>query len=84
MNALRSAAAYGDGAFDLRAFGIIGSAWSQILQAWTTDAKNLVDSSADAGNQIAAAMREMAASYTAQDGSSAQSFQQISDGLGGQ
>ena len=83
MNELRSAAAYGDGAFDLRAFGLIGSTWSQILHLWTTDAKNLVDSSADAGNQIAAAMREMAQAYTSQDSSSAQTFSQISDSFGG-
>lgn|SRR5579875_408949 len=83
MQALQQAAAYGDQAFDLRAFGLIGSAWSQILHVWTSDAKNLVDSSAGAGNQIATAMREMAASYTAQDTAGAQSFQKLSDALGG-
>jgi hypothetical protein len=82
MSALREAAAYGDQAFDLRAFGIIGTTWSQILHEWCGDAKNLVDASADSGQKIAAAMREMAASYTDQDTQHAGAFEKLHQQLG--
>jgi hypothetical protein len=84
MTALREAAAAGDQSFDLRAFGLIGSTWSSVLQLWCSDAKNLVDTSADSGQQIASAMREMAESYAAQDSSSAQTFSQLHSQLGAQ
>jgi hypothetical protein len=82
MSALREAAAYGDQAFDLRAFGIIGTTWSQILHVWCSDAKNLVDASADSGGKIAAAMREMAQSYESQDTQHAGAFEKIQQQLG--
>jgi hypothetical protein len=82
MSAVRGAAAYGDQAFDVRAFGLIGSSWSWILQAWTQDAKNLVDTTADTGNALAAAMREMATAYDQHDAASARTFSQIQDTMG--
>jgi hypothetical protein len=82
MSALREAAAYGDQAFDLRAFGIIGTTWSQVLHVWCSDAKNMVDASADAGTKIATAMREMATSYEDQDTQHAATFTKIQQQLG--
>lgn len=83
MDQLKEAAADGDGLFDLRAFGLIGSTWSQILHLWCTDAKNHVDTSAAAGHSIAEAMREMAASYEQQDQQHSQTFRAIDAQLAG-
>ncbi len=83
MGDVRDAAAYGDQAFDVRAFGIIGSTWSWVLKAWCDDAKNLVDTTASAGTAMSTALTEMATAYDQHDAAGSAEFTKIQGALGG-
>lgn len=83
MDAISEAVSSGTSLADLRAFGLIGETWAQLLNIWISSATTLVSTSAEAGHSVAKSLRDNADDYERSDQQHAQNFRQIHSVLGG-
>jgi ABC-type transporter Mla subunit MlaD len=63
--------------FDVEAFGIVGTPWATVLNAWVQQHTGCIDSAVKAGNQVADSVGKMAANYRQNEQSVAASFTAI-------
>jgi hypothetical protein len=66
-----------------QAWGIVGMFFAQIMERWTDDAREYVDTVKAAGDDVVERFAGMRQTYAEQDEAMAQSFKKLREGLDG-
>ncbi|SDL19768.1 hypothetical protein SAMN04488074_109254 [Lentzea albidocapillata subsp. violacea] len=66
-----------------QAWGIVGMFFAQIMERWTNDAREYVDTVKAAGDDVVERFAGMRQTYAEQDEAIAQSFKKLREGLDG-